>query len=68
MVFKFVAAGLNRAGLGTLLFDLLTEEEEIDRANVFVPVVRVGCTDVHVQSRAVQRGGEQSGHLFDGAA
>ncbi|WP_326575230.1 phosphoribosyltransferase family protein [Streptomyces sp. NBC_00481] len=32
---RFVAAGLNRAGLGTLLFDLLTEEEEIDRANVF---------------------------------
>jgi putative phosphoribosyl transferase len=32
---RFVAAGLNRAGLGTLLFDLLTEEEEQDRANVF---------------------------------
>ncbi|MDQ0957148.1 putative phosphoribosyl transferase [Streptomyces sp. B4I13] len=32
---RFVAAGLNRAGLGTLLFDLLTEEEENDRANVF---------------------------------
>ncbi|MGW9026123.1 phosphoribosyltransferase family protein [Streptomyces sp. NPDC055722] len=32
---RFVATGLNRAGLGTLLFDLLTEEEEIDRANVF---------------------------------
>lgn len=32
---RFVAAGLNRAGLGTLLFDLLTEEEEGDRANVF---------------------------------
>lgn len=32
---RFVAAGLNRAGLGTLLFDLLTEEEEIDRVNVF---------------------------------
>ncbi|MFJ2588533.1 phosphoribosyltransferase family protein [Streptomyces sp. NPDC087538] len=32
---RFVAAGLNRAGLATLLFDLLTEEEEIDRANVF---------------------------------
>ncbi|MEU6094630.1 phosphoribosyltransferase family protein [Streptomyces sp. NPDC047079] len=32
---QFVAAGLNRAGLGTLLFDLLTEEEEQDRANVF---------------------------------
>ncbi|GAA3024528.1 phosphoribosyltransferase family protein [Streptomyces glomeratus] len=32
---QFVATGLNRAGLGTLLFDLLTEEEEQDRANVF---------------------------------
>ncbi|MFE1860201.1 phosphoribosyltransferase family protein [Streptomyces anandii] len=32
---RFVAAGLNRAGLGTLLFDLLTEEEAEDRANVF---------------------------------
>lgn len=32
---RFVAAGLNRAGLGTLLFDLLTEEEAADRANVF---------------------------------
>ncbi|MFF3328216.1 phosphoribosyltransferase family protein [Streptomyces sp. NPDC002888] len=32
---RFVAAGLRRAGLGTLLFDLLTEEEETDRANVF---------------------------------
>ncbi|MGW1800068.1 phosphoribosyltransferase family protein [Streptomyces sp. NPDC001984] len=32
---RFVATGLNRAGLGTLLFDLLTEEEEPDRANVF---------------------------------
>ncbi|MER8072168.1 alpha/beta family hydrolase [Streptomyces sp. NPDC094034] len=32
---RSVAAGLNRAGLGTLLFDLLTPEEERDRANVF---------------------------------
>ncbi|MFI0967785.1 phosphoribosyltransferase family protein [Streptomyces sp. NPDC021080] len=32
---QFVARGLNRAGLGTLLFDLLTEEEARDRANVF---------------------------------
>ncbi|MFC9930588.1 phosphoribosyltransferase family protein [Streptomyces sp. NPDC127190] len=32
---RFVADVLNRAGLGTLLFDLLTEEEETDRANVF---------------------------------
>jgi putative phosphoribosyl transferase len=32
---RFVASALNRAGLATLLFDLLTEEEEYDRANVF---------------------------------
>ena len=32
---RYVAAVLNQAGLGTLLFDLLTEFEEVDRANVF---------------------------------
>ena len=32
---RFVAEQLNNAGLGTLLFDLLTSEEEVDRANVF---------------------------------
>ncbi len=32
---RFVAGVLARAGLGTLLFDLLTTEEERDRANVF---------------------------------
>ncbi|GAA2884591.1 phosphoribosyltransferase family protein [Streptomyces mexicanus] len=32
---RFVAQGLNRAGLGTLLFDLLTEEEAGERDNVF---------------------------------
>ncbi|MFI8521711.1 phosphoribosyltransferase family protein [Streptomyces sp. NPDC085481] len=32
---RAVAATLNRAGLGTLLFDLLTEDEAADRANVF---------------------------------
>ncbi|MEU9115444.1 phosphoribosyltransferase family protein [Streptomyces sp. NPDC048483] len=32
---RMVAAVLNRAGLGTLLFDLLTPPEEADRANVF---------------------------------
>ena len=31
----YVAAVLNRAGLGTLLFDLLTAAEELDRAKVF---------------------------------
>ncbi|MDN3028977.1 phosphoribosyltransferase [Streptomyces sp. S.PB5] len=32
---RYVAGVLNRAGLGTLLLDLLTEDEERDRANVF---------------------------------
>ncbi|MEU6083559.1 phosphoribosyltransferase [Streptomyces sp. NPDC047108] len=32
---RAVAAALTEAGLGTLLFDLLTPEEERDRANVF---------------------------------
>ncbi|HUZ09043.1 MAG TPA: phosphoribosyltransferase family protein [Acidimicrobiales bacterium] len=32
---RLVAAALNDAGLGTLLFDLLTPDEEFDRAQVF---------------------------------
>jgi putative phosphoribosyl transferase len=32
---RYVASVLQRAGLGTLLFDLLTPDEEQDRANVF---------------------------------
>jgi putative phosphoribosyl transferase len=32
---QYVASVLNEAGLATLLFDLLTNEEEIDRSNVF---------------------------------
>ncbi|MET8007025.1 dienelactone hydrolase family protein [Nonomuraea glycinis] len=32
---RYVAGVLNEAGLGTLLFDLLTPAEEADRANVF---------------------------------
>ncbi|MFD7256142.1 phosphoribosyltransferase family protein [Streptomyces sp. NPDC059874] len=32
---RAVAAALNEAGLGTLLFDLLTPSEEADRSNVF---------------------------------
>jgi len=32
---RFVASVLNQQGLGTLLFDLLTNEEELDRGNVF---------------------------------
>ena len=32
---RYVASILNEAGLGTLLFDLLTVDEELDRGNVF---------------------------------
>ncbi|HEU0089093.1 MAG TPA: phosphoribosyltransferase family protein [Pseudonocardiaceae bacterium] len=32
---RFVATMLNQAGLGTLLLDLLTHKDELDRANVF---------------------------------
>lgn len=32
---RYVAGVLNQAGLGTLLIDLLTDEEELDRAAVF---------------------------------
>lgn len=32
---QLVAESLNGAGVGTLLFDLLTEEESLDRRNVF---------------------------------
>jgi putative phosphoribosyl transferase len=32
---QYVASVLNEAGLATLLFDLLTPEEELDRSNVF---------------------------------
>lgn len=32
---RYVATVLNQAGLGTLLLDLLTQEEEADRTNVF---------------------------------
>ncbi|MEU3980843.1 phosphoribosyltransferase family protein [Streptomyces sp. NPDC026672] len=43
---RYVAAVLNRAGFATLLLDLLTEDEERDRHNVFDIVLlarRLGC-------------------------
>ena len=44
---RFVASVLNRAGLGTLLFDLLTPAEEHDRANVFdIPLLARRLVDV----------------------
>ncbi|WP_405406820.1 phosphoribosyltransferase family protein [Streptomyces sp. NBC_01104] len=52
---RAVAATLNRAGLGTLLFDLLTPAEEADRANVFdIPTLagRLAGATGWVQRRA----------------
>jgi putative phosphoribosyl transferase len=44
---RYVANQLNEAGLGTLLFDLLTKEEEAERANVFdIPALASRLTDV----------------------
>jgi putative phosphoribosyl transferase len=42
---RYVAEVLNEAGLGTLLFDLLTPAEEADRANVFdIPLLATRLT------------------------
>lgn len=50
---RAVAARLNRAGLGTLLFDLLTPEEEHDRTNVFdIPLLARRLTRVTEWLRA----------------
>ncbi len=42
---RAVAAELQRAGLGTLLFDLLTEEESLDRRRVFDVELLAGRLD-----------------------
>jgi len=54
-----VADALNEAGLATLLFDLLTEEEARDRANVFdIPLLaeRLAAATVWVASEPELRG------------
>ena len=54
---RFVSAVLNRAGLGTLLFDLLTPIEEHDRANVFdIPLLARRLVDVTRWLRAQPEG------------
>jgi putative phosphoribosyl transferase len=54
---RFVAGVLNEAGLGTLLFDLLTPEEELDRANVFdIPLL------AHRLVEVTEWLGQQAGH------
>jgi putative phosphoribosyl transferase len=54
---RFVASVLNRAGLGTLLFDLLTPAEEHDRANVFdIPLLARRLVDVTLWLRTQPEG------------
>ena len=44
---RYVAGVLEQAGIGTLLFDLLTTEEELDRANVFdIPLLARRLSEV----------------------
>ncbi len=48
-----VASALNAAGFGTLLFDLLTPAEELDRAHVFdIPLLATRLTAVTAWLRA----------------
>src|ERR687898_2850072 len=52
---RSVAGALNEAGLGTLLFDLLSLEEEVDRANVFdIPLLagRLGAATAWLRDEA----------------
>ena len=54
---RFVASVLNEAGLGTLLFDLLTPAEEHDRANVFdIPLLARRLVDVTAWLRTQPEG------------
>ncbi|MEU1628935.1 phosphoribosyltransferase [Streptomyces sp. NPDC020096] len=56
---RFVADVLNQAGLATLLFDLLTRDEEADRANVFDTVLlarRLTDTTKWLRERPEARG------------
>ena len=55
---QHVAGALQSAGLGTLLFDLLTEPESADRRNVFdIPLLadRLRAATDHVRSLAATR-------------
>ena len=64
----YVATQLNEAGLGTLLFDLLTQEEELERANVFdIPTLAARLADVTRWVRE-QPGGQESALGYFGAS
>jgi putative phosphoribosyl transferase len=61
---QYVAGELNRAGLGSLLFDLLTEDEERDRGNVFdieLLAERLGVATTWVMQNAP--GGHRIGYF-----
>lgn len=57
---RFVASHLNQDGLGTLLFDLLTRDEEADRSNVF-DVQMLGARLAAVAGWV--RGGDETSNL-----
>ncbi|WP_030234362.1 phosphoribosyltransferase family protein [Streptomyces sp. NRRL S-350] len=61
---RYVAEYLNRAGLATLLFDLLTDAEEPDRRNVF----DVGLLGFRLTSVARHLGAEDTAGPRTGAA
>jgi len=56
---RMVAEALNAKGFATLLFDLLTEDEETDRANVFdIPLLADRLTDaIHWLAKDAWAGG-----------
>jgi len=65
---RHVAGRLNEAGLGTLLFDLLTSAEETDRANVFdIPMLAERLTGVTRWLRG-QAGARQAQLCYFGAS
>jgi putative phosphoribosyl transferase len=65
---RYVASRLNEAGLGTLLFDLLTSQEELDRVNVFdVETLASRLADVTRWLRA-QPGADQAALGYFGAS
>ena len=62
---RFVAAALNEAGLGTLLVDLLTPDEELSRANVFnVPAARRAADQHHRLAAPESRRSQSPGWLL----
>lgn len=65
---KFVADQFVQAGLGSLLFDLLTQDEEIDRSNVFdIETLALRLADVTGWLRS-EPGGTQAGVGYFGAS